>query len=141
MALIGVALIAAAGVLFYVALRQPSVYENTASTTQTEYAEETESESEKDNTTVKPSQGVKATEKNTAAADTNEDEIQVTYPLNLNKTTAEELMTIDGLGEVRACAIIEYRDYLGKYTSVEQIMQIKGIDEEIYKQVAGYLTV
>ena len=67
--------------------------------------------------------------------------IEVNYPLNINTATLEELMTIDGLGEKRASAIIEYRNNIGKYTSVDQILQIEGFGEETYKQVAGYLTV
>ena len=67
--------------------------------------------------------------------------LQVTYPLNLNTATAEELATIDGVGEVRAAAIIEYRDYLGGYTSAEQIMDIKGFSEALYEQIAPYVTV
>ena len=50
-------------------------------------------------------------------------------------------MSINGIGEARADAILEYRDYLGKYTSVEQIKDIKGISENIYEEIAGYLTV
>ncbi|MCH5320781.1 MAG: helix-hairpin-helix domain-containing protein [Eubacterium sp.] len=65
----------------------------------------------------------------------------VTYPLNLNTCTAEELMTIDGIGEVKASYILEYRDYLGGYTSVEQIKNIKGIGESTFEKISPYLTV
>lgn len=65
----------------------------------------------------------------------------VSYPLNLNTCTIEQLMTIDGIGEVKAVNIIEYRDYLGGYTSVEQIKNIKGIGESVYAKISPYLTV
>lgn len=67
--------------------------------------------------------------------------IQVSYPLNINTCTAEELMTVDGIGESRASAIIQYREYLGAYTSVEQIKDIKGIGDGIYADISPYLTV
>lgn len=65
----------------------------------------------------------------------------VSYPLNLNTCTIEQLMTIDGIGEVKAVNIIEYRNYLGGYTSVEQIKNIKGIGESVYAKISPYLTV
>lgn len=67
--------------------------------------------------------------------------LSVSYPLNLNTATAAELATIENVGEVRANAIIEYRDYLGGYTSAEQLMEIKGFSEALYEQIAPYVTV
>lgn len=71
----------------------------------------------------------------------NDQEASVSFPLNLNTCTAEELMTISGIGEVKASAIIEYREYLGGYTSVEQIKNIKGIGDKVYEKISPYLTV
>lgn len=68
-------------------------------------------------------------------------DLSVNYPLNLNTCTVQELMTVDGIGEKKASDIIEYREYLGGYTSVDQIMNIKGIGEGVYEKVAPYLTV
>lgn len=63
------------------------------------------------------------------------------YPINLNEATAEELMTIDGLGAKKANMIIQYRDSLGGFTSVEQIKNVYGISEAVYASIAEYLTV
>lgn len=127
MILIGIALLLIAGVLLYISLNQPRVYTDTPSekitVTEKTKAEETETEAEH----------MAQTQKNT--------EKSYSYPINLNTASMEELMSIDGLGEARAGAIIEYREYLGKYDSVKQITEIQGIDEEIYNKVAGYLTV
>lgn len=68
-------------------------------------------------------------------------EVYVVYPLNLNTCTAQELMTIDGIGEKKASDIIEYRDYLSGYTSVDQIKNIKGIGNGIFEKISPYLTV
>lgn len=63
------------------------------------------------------------------------------YPLDLNTCTIADLTTIKGIGETRADAIIQYREYLGGYTSVEQIKDIKGFGDSLYEKVADYLTV
>lgn len=68
-------------------------------------------------------------------------ELAVSYPLNINTCSIQELMTISGLGEVKASAIVEYRQYLGGYTSVEQIKNIKGIGDKLFAKIAPYLTV
>lgn len=70
-----------------------------------------------------------------------ESKTEVEYPLNLNTATAEELSTIKGIGMNKAYAIIEYRDVIGGYTSVEQIKDISGISDSLYPSIAGYLTV
>ena len=75
------------------------------------------------------------------SAKQNDQEASVSYPLNLNTCTAEELMTISGIGEVKASAIVEYREYLGGYTSVEQIKNIKVIGDKVYEKISPYLTV
>lgn len=63
------------------------------------------------------------------------------YPVNINYCTAEELMTVNGIGKSRAYAIIEYRNYIGRYTSVDQIKEIKGIGDSFYNSVAPYLCI
>lgn len=67
--------------------------------------------------------------------------LNVLYPLNLNTCTSEELQTIDNIGKTRAEAIIAYRNYLGGYTSVEQLKEISGIGDTIFNSIAPYVTV
>ena len=50
-------------------------------------------------------------------------------------------MSVNGIGESRARAIIKYREQIGSYTSVEQLMDIDGFGESLYLQVAAYFTV
>ncbi|WP_346836733.1 helix-hairpin-helix domain-containing protein [Microbulbifer sp. SAOS-129_SWC] len=48
--------------------------------------------------------------------------------VNLNSASAEELADkLDGIGAVRAEMIVKYRDEHGPFTSVEQLLDIKGI--------------
>lgn len=50
-------------------------------------------------------------------------------------------MEIDGIGEVRADAIIAYREKLGGYSSVEQLKDISGIGDKTFEKIAPYVTV
>ena len=74
-------------------------------------------------------------------ADTDETELQVEYPLDLNTATVEELMTIDGLGYKRASLIVEYRKEIGRYSSLEQLKNISGFSNTTVEMIAPYLTV
>ncbi len=66
---------------------------------------------------------------------------EVNFPININTCTAQDLISIKGIGETKAQAIIEYREYLGSYTSVEQIKNISGIGESTFEKISPYLTV
>lgn len=65
----------------------------------------------------------------------------VTFPLELNAATEEQLKFIPQVGNVTAQRIVQYRDYLGGYTKLEQLKGIKGIGEATYRKLAAYLYV
>jgi competence protein ComEA len=48
-------------------------------------------------------------------------------PVNLNTASLTELMSLDGIGEVKAKAIIEYRDINGRFNTIEDFTKVKGI--------------
>ena len=54
--------------------------------------------------------------------------------VNLNTAGKEELMTLSGIGESRADAIIAYREANGPFGSIEEIMNIEGIKERCLKR-------
>lgn len=128
MFMIGIALLVMSGILIYVSLSTPGVYKE-SETTAIQISSSTEAAKNRAKSSTATSKG----SDNSATA--------VSYPINLNTATVEELVSIDGLGESRASAIIEYRDYLGGYTSVEQIKEISGIGDATYAKLAPYLTV
>lgn len=123
MFMIGVALLIMSGIMIYVSLSSPAVYEQNT----TEFSQQSVQDDSADSET-------EATSHSQTAA-------SVTYPLNINTATYEELVTISGISQSRASAIIEYREYLGSYTSVEQIKEIRGIGDATYAKVSPYLTV
>ena len=60
--------------------------------------------------------------------------------LNINKASKEDLMTLNGIGETRAEAIIAYRDSHGLFNSVDEIMNVSGIKEGVYNNIKDYIT-
>lgn len=130
---IGFGLIILSAVILYYALSMPKISVSQASSVHISSEDISENSFSADNASPPKATSQSSTENDTSSA--------VNYPLNLNSCTAEELMSISGIGEVKANNIIEYREYLGGYTSVEQIKNIKGIGDGVYEKVSPYLTV
>jgi competence protein ComEA len=47
--------------------------------------------------------------------------------VKLNSATLEDLISLEGIGDKKAAAILTYRKQLGGFTSVEQLLDVKGI--------------
>ncbi len=52
---------------------------------------------------------------------------QDTSPVNINTGTIEELSRLSGIGEVKAQAIIDYREQNGAFKSKEELINVPGI--------------
>lgn len=61
--------------------------------------------------------------------------------VNLNTAGKEQLMTLPGIGEAKANSIIEYREKVGKFSSIEDIMKVEGIKEGVYNKIKEQITV
>ncbi|MFI3289515.1 MAG: helix-hairpin-helix domain-containing protein [Rikenellaceae bacterium] len=56
-------------------------------------------------------------------------------PVDLNRADIAELISVSGIGEKSALAILDFRDALGGFYSVEQLSQIKIITESNYEKI------
>lgn len=65
----------------------------------------------------------------------------VEFPLDINKATKDELMQIDGVGEVTAGKILSHRRKLRYYTNLLQLKDIDGIGDATYEKLRNYLYV
>lgn len=61
--------------------------------------------------------------------------------INLNTASKEELMTLSGIGEVKAEAILRYRGEKGGFTSVEELKEIEGIKEGVFNKVKNQVKI
>lgn len=61
--------------------------------------------------------------------------------ININTAGKEELMTLSGIGESKAEAILSYREEKGEFHTIEELMQIPGIKEGTYNKLCNDITV
>lgn len=61
--------------------------------------------------------------------------------ININTATKEELMTLSGVGASKADAIIEYRESVKRYEKIQDIMNVAGIKEGLFKKIQSKITV
>ena len=61
--------------------------------------------------------------------------------VNLNTASKEELMTLTGIGASKAEDIISYREQNGSFSNIEELMQIPGIKEGVFRKIEDQITV
>ena len=59
---------------------------------------------------------------------------------NINTATLEELMSINGLGEAKAKAIIKYREENGYFKIIDDLLNVSGIGEALFEKIKEYIT-
>ncbi len=61
--------------------------------------------------------------------------------VNINRASKEQLMTLPGVGESKADAIILYRETNGAFTDTEQIKNVNGIKDGLYQKIKDLISV
>lgn len=81
------------------------------------------------------------TEKTTAKPASTTAKPVYTGIVNINTASKSELMSLNGIGEVKAQAIIDYREANGQFSVIEEIMQVSGIGEKTFEKIKNRITV
>lgn len=58
-----------------------------------------------------------------------------TTKVNINTATLKELITLNGIGESKAQAILEYRTKNGNFKTLEDLKKVSGIGEAAYEKI------
>lgn len=62
-------------------------------------------------------------------------------PVDLNEADEAALDALPGIGPATAAAIIQHRDQIGRFTSVDQLLDVRGIGEAKLEQLRPLVTV
>jgi competence protein ComEA len=62
-------------------------------------------------------------------------------PINLNTATLEQLDTLPGIGPVTAEAILDWRTDNGRFTSVDELLEVSGIGDATLADIEAYVYV
>ena len=76
-----------------------------------------------------------------AEAAAGQKEGQEASKVNINTAGKDELMTLTGIGETRAEAILAYRQETGGFQAPEDLMQVEGIKEKTFEKLKDQITV
>lgn len=61
--------------------------------------------------------------------------------LDVNRATAEELELLPGIGPAIAQRIVDHRRQYGPFSTVEELIEVKGIGEKTLEKLKPYITI
>jgi len=61
--------------------------------------------------------------------------------IDINSAPLEELDTLPGIGEVKARAILDYREHNGLFETTDELMNVEGIGPATYEKLRDLITV
>lgn len=61
--------------------------------------------------------------------------------ININTASVDDLKSLSGIGQVKAEAIVKYREENGNFKKVENIVSVKGIGDKLYKKISDDIEV
>ena len=61
--------------------------------------------------------------------------------ININTASLDQLMTLPGVGESKATAIITYREENGGFKSIDDIKNVSGIGDALFEKIKEFITI
>lgn len=61
--------------------------------------------------------------------------------VNINTASKEQLMTIPGIGEAKASAILSYRQEHGSFSTIDEVKNVEGIKDGVYTKMKDYIVI
>lgn len=71
----------------------------------------------------------------------NSDDKEESVKININSASILQLDSLNGIGEAKAKAILEYRNTNGNFIKIEDIMNVPGISESLFEKIKDFITV
>jgi competence protein ComEA len=66
--------------------------------------------------------------------------VQVTEKTNINQASNKELSEINGIGASKAKAIVDYREKNGDFSSIEELIKVKGIGQSTLQKITPFIS-
>lgn len=77
----------------------------------------------------------------TASPREQHEEIQVSFPIDINHASLQELMALPGIGEVLGQRIIDHRAEHGPFETIEDIMKVSGISDKRFEDIKDLICI
>ena len=68
------------------------------------------------------------------------EDLPKTEKISINKASKEQLMTLKGIGEVKAQSIIEYIKANGPLKSIDELLKVSGISDKTFNEIKDKIT-
>lgn len=89
-----------------------------------------------------PTQNIACIQPSVSALNSEAVQIMTATPqkLNINKATITELDSLPGIGEVKAQAIVDFRNHNGEFHSFQDLLYVPGIGQALLAQIQDLIT-
>ena len=62
-------------------------------------------------------------------------------PIDINRAAVEHWQSLPAIGEKRAQMIVNYRERLGGFASIQQVAEVRGLPDSVYQRIKGLLLI